>query len=105
MIQNACPLRENRQVRRALQIQNPTPLLSLIVMFEADLPERLEQLISAVVDPVRLAQKGDDYIPVGSLIENHFGMTCSNDLAVGMPGGIDQKLVCLPLPQCLQVGV
>ena len=51
---------QDRQVCRAFEIKHPPGLLRLVVLFETDLPERLEHLASLIIDAVRLAYEGYD---------------------------------------------
>jgi hypothetical protein len=65
------PLRDgskNSQIGRTLQIQNPARLFGLIVMLEADLPQRLKNLPATVINAMWSPEKGHNYIAVRRFI-------------------------------------
>jgi len=94
---------EQGQVGRPLEEEDPPGLFRLVVVLEADLPEGLQDLAAAVVQPVRPAHERDDDVAAGSFVEQHFGMTGGDDLAAGLLGRLGQQLVYLALPQDLEV--
>src|ERR1035437_4561045 len=93
------------QVCGAFQIEHPTFLLCLMILIEANRPQRLKNLRSTIVDSMRLAYEGHYYVAVGRFIQNHLGVTRGNDLTIAHFGRLGQNLIDLPLPQNFQMGI
>jgi hypothetical protein len=61
--------------------------------------------LASVVDAVRRADEGDDYIAIGGFIQDDFGMAGGNDLRSMARGYIGQQLINLALAKNLKMCV
>jgi hypothetical protein len=105
VLENACKLLKNFQAGGTLQINQPTSLLGLVVLVEANLLEGLHYLTSTIVDAMGLAQKRNDDISIRRLVEDDFRVAGCYDLAAIPGGGIRQLPIDLALTENLKVGV
>ena len=86
-------------------IEHPAGLLRLIVLVERDVPQRLQHLTAAIVDAVRLADKGHDHVAARGLVEQHLGVTGGDDLTAAFARHFSEQTVDLALAENLQVRV
>ena len=96
---------QNREIARTLKIENPTGLLRLIVLFEPEFSQGFEYLASAVANPVGLTHERYYEVSVRSLVQQHFGVTCGDDLAPAVASHVRQELVDLTLAKDLEMCV
>src|SRR5271168_2665414 len=54
---------QDRKIRGSFQIKYPAALLSLIVVLESYVFERLQTLVGVIVQPERLTHKCHDHVP------------------------------------------
>ncbi len=96
---------QDSEVGGAFQIQHPTLLFRLKIVFKANLLERLDDLTTAIIDPMRLANEGYKNIPISGLVKNYLGVACRDDLTGGLFRRLAQELVDLSLAENLQMCV
>jgi len=73
---------QDREICCTLQIENPSRNFCLIVIFEPDRLKCFQHLRATIINSMRFANKGHNYVAVGGLIEDHFRMASSKDLAI-----------------------
>ena len=59
----------------------------------------------AIINPVRPAEKGNDQVPAGSLVEQDFRMACRDDLISVLPCHVVDQVISLTLAKKLQMSV
>ena len=96
---------QDAEIGRSFDIEHPAGLLRLIVLVERDVPERLQHLTAAVVDAVRMADKGHDHVAARGLVEQHLGVTGGDDLTAALARHFGEQTVDLALAENLQVRV
>src|SRR5579872_4727491 len=85
MVQHLGEGTQDREIGGTLDIENPSPLLSLVILIKANFLQGLQYLGAAIIDAVRSsADERDDHVAVG---------------------GVGEKLINLPLPQYFEMGV
>ena len=72
---------KDREICRSFQIQNPSRLFSLIILFKADGPKGLEELTSAIIDTVWLSDKCYNHIPIGCFVQQYLRVAGCDHLA------------------------
>jgi len=93
------------QISRALEIDYPTRLFRLVVLFEANLLECLHDLTAFVSYCMRLSHERDYQIPARSLVQQDLAMASCDDLVTIRPCNVSEELVYLPLPENLKMRV
>src|SRR5579872_4290086 len=106
MVQHLGEGTQDREIGGTLDIENPSPLLSLVILIKANFLQGLQYLGAAIIDAVRSsADERDDHVAVGGLVENNLRMTRDDNLASAFRRGVGEKLINLPLPQYFEMGV
>lgn len=59
---------QNSQVRGAFQVEHPARLFRLVILFKTNFFQRLDHLLTAVIDPVWCTDKGNYHIAVGGFV-------------------------------------
>ena len=93
MIEAAGEGEQDRQIGRTLQVEHPADLLRLHVVLESDVLERFRNLAATIIEPMRLADEGNQHVASGRFIEHHLGMTGRDDLAARFVRRLAQHLV------------
>jgi hypothetical protein len=72
---------------------------------ESNVRQRLDNLLAAIVNSMRLANERDNHVPIGGFVKDDFRMAGGNDLGALLRSNLGQELINLPLAQHLEVGV
>src|SRR2546422_9897291 len=88
---------KNRKVGRTFKIERPAFEFCLVILIKADVGERLEDLLAAVVNSMGRTDESNDDIAVGGFVENDFGMAGGDDLRALPRSHVSQQLIDLAL--------
>lgn len=93
------------QVRRAFEIQHPTGLFGLVVLFESNLSESLAHLALTASNPMRTAHERDHQVPACGFVQEHLRMAIRDDLVSLLGSHLRYQVVDLTLAKNLEMGV